>query len=105
MKSFPQATGASRGLAGGSGAMNVETLRPGAGVAMRRISRLAALCAAPLVAIVAIGCGGSPTAPARDDVFYLHGGGVIDKNYSWEIYFPPLNVDASQRIPKQIGVG
>lgn len=52
-----------------------------------------------------VGCGGSPTAPARDDVFYLHGGGVIDRNESWEIYFPPLNAEPTQRLPKFVGVG
>ncbi len=52
-----------------------------------------------------LGCGGSPTAPARDNVFYLHGGGVIDKNYSWEVYFPPLDQDKTERIPRLVGVG
>jgi hypothetical protein len=58
-----------------------------------------------VIAVVALGCGGSPTAPARDDVFYLHGGGVIDRNYSWEIYFPPLNAEPTERLPKYVGVG
>jgi hypothetical protein len=57
------------------------------------------------LALAATGCGGSPTAPARDDVFYLHGGGVIDRNFSWEIYFPKLNAEPTERIPKLLGVG
>jgi hypothetical protein len=61
------------------------------------------LCALALAG--AAGCGGSPTAPSRDEVFYLHGGGVIDRNYGWEVYFPPLNVDKTQRVPRLVGVG
>ncbi|UQA55628.1 hypothetical protein [Polyangium aurulentum] len=61
---------------------------------------LGAIC---LVALT--GCGGSPTAPQRDDVFYLHGSGVIDKNQSYEAYFPPLNADESDRLPRRVGVG
>lgn len=53
----------------------------------------------------AAGCGGSPTAPARDDVFYLHGGGVIDRNYSWEVYFQPLDAEKTPRVPRLVGVG
>ncbi len=73
-------------------------------------------CSAPLIrrlviggvalaGLSGIGCGGSPSAPRRDEVFYLHGGGVIDKNYSWEVYFPKLNVDATPRTPRIVGVG
>ena len=51
-----------------------------------------------------IGCGGSPTAPQRDDVYYLHEAGVIDRRYSWERYFPPLDRDAAGRIPRRVGV-
>ncbi|APR81443.1 Hypothetical protein A7982_06792 [Minicystis rosea] len=54
----------------------------------------------------AAGCGGSPTAPAQDQVFYLHGGsGVIDRNYSWETYFKPLDQPAGERTPRIVGVG
>ncbi|MEM9695488.1 MAG: hypothetical protein AAGA56_23285 [Myxococcota bacterium] len=49
-------------------------------------------------------CGGSPTAPERDQVFYLHERGVIDKSYSWERYFPPLDRDAEPRMPRRVGV-
>jgi len=52
-----------------------------------------------------LGCGGSPTAPQRDDVFYLHGGGVIDTNESYETYFSPLDLQASDRLPRIVGVG
>src|SRR4051812_133251 len=64
-------------------------------------SGLLALAALVLIA----GCGGSPTAPARDDVFYLHGGGVIDRNYSWETYFKQLDRQADDRTPRTVGVG
>jgi len=57
------------------------------------------------VAMLALACGGSPTAPKDDDVFYLHGGGVIDKDRSWEVYFPKLDKDKSTTLPRQIGVG
>jgi hypothetical protein len=53
---------------------------------------------------LAAACGGTPTAPAQDDVFYLHGG-AIDKNYGWEVYFPPLNAQATPRTPRVVGVG
>ncbi|MEM1031862.1 MAG: hypothetical protein AAGN82_16045 [Myxococcota bacterium] len=49
-------------------------------------------------------CGGSPTAPERDEVYYLHERGVIDQRYSWERYFPPLDRDASPRLPRRVGV-
>ncbi len=65
--------------------------------------------AAPLLGALCLlaltGCGGSPTAPQRDDVFYLHGSGVIDKNQSYEAYFPPLNADENDRLPRRVGVG
>lgn len=51
------------------------------------------------------GCGGSPTAPSRDDVFYLHGGGVIDTNESFETYFAKLDAQATERLPRMVGVG
>jgi hypothetical protein len=57
-----------------------------------------------LLALGAWGCGGSPTAPAEDEVFYLHQRGVIDKQYSWERYFPPLDQSETGRIPRRVGV-
>lgn len=69
----------------------------------RRTLLLAALALG--AALPAAGCGGSPTAPSRDEVFYLHGGGVIDKNRSWEVYFPPLDQPKSARMERIVGVG
>jgi hypothetical protein len=60
--------------------------------------------AAALLAALA-GCGGSPSAPSQDQVFYLHGGGMVDKNYSWETYFKPLDQPATERTPRIVGVG
>lgn len=62
--------------------------------------------AVPVLALSAVGfgCGGSPTAPKGDETFYLHGGGVIDKNRSWEVYYPKLDRDASLRVPRMVGV-
>jgi hypothetical protein len=54
--------------------------------------------------LLVTGCGGSPTAPDRDQVFYLHERGVIDKRYSWERYFPPLDRDVTKRLPRRVGV-
>ena len=54
--------------------------------------------------VVAVGCGGSPTAPQRDEVYYLHEAGVIDRRYSWERYFPPLDREAQGRVPRRVGV-
>lgn len=51
------------------------------------------------------GCGGAPSAPKTDDVFYLHGGGVIDKNRSYEVYFPKLDKDKALTVPRLVGVG
>lgn len=65
----------------------------------------ATLAVVAALGAVAAGCGGSPTAPAQDQVFYLHGGGVIDRNYSWETYFKPLDIPASERVPRIVGVG
>ena len=63
--------------------------------------------AAALLALPALasGCGGSPSAPAADQVFYLHGGGGIDRNYSWETYFKPLDLPVNERTPRIVGVG
>src|SRR5262245_37659182 len=56
--------------------------------------------------VLSAGCGGSPTAPSRDEVFYLHSGtGIIDRNYSWETYFKPLDATATERVPRVVGVG
>ena len=64
------------------------------------------LSSVALAAVVACaGCGGSPAAPQKDEVFYLHGGGVIDKNEGLEVYFKPLDVDATPRVPRIVGVG
>src|SRR5689334_16376710 len=58
-----------------------------------------------LCAAGALGCGGSPTAPSRDDVFYIHPTGIIDRNASWEVYFKPLDLPATERTPRIVGVG
>ena len=69
-------------------------------------SRLTALLPALFFAAFVAGCGGSPTAPARDDVFYLHGAsGVINRNASWETYFKALDQKANERVPRIVGVG
>jgi len=39
-----------------------------------------------------------------DDTFYLHQRGVIDRQYSWERYFPPLDQAESSRVPRRVGV-
>lgn len=52
----------------------------------------------------ALGCGGSPTAPQEDVVYYLHERGVIDRRYSWERYYPPLDRDETPRLPRRVGV-
>lgn len=62
-----------------------------------------AACAALLA--TSFGCGGAPTAPSTDEVFYLHGGGVIDKNYSWEVYYPRFDREKLGRMPRVVGVG
>lgn len=62
--------------------------------------------AATALAILSASCGGAPTAPAQDKVFYLHGGsGVVDKNAGWETYFKELDVAADDRLPRIVGVG
>jgi hypothetical protein len=75
---------------------------------MRSSSRLHGalpVASALLLAALASGCGGSPTAPAQDQIFYLHGGGVVDRNFSWETYFKPLDQPATERTPRIVGVG
>ena len=57
------------------------------------------------LAVLAIGCGGSPSAPKTGEVFYLHGGGVIDKDRSWEVYFPKLDREKTVTLPRYVGVG
>jgi hypothetical protein len=37
-------------------------------------------------------------------VFYLHGS-HLDKNFSYEVYFPPLNQTQTPRTPRIVGVG
>lgn len=51
------------------------------------------------------GCGGSPTAPKQDEVFYLHGGGKMNKDESYETYFSPLDLPETPRVPRTVGVG
>ena len=66
---------------------------------------LARLALASLLAVAASACGGAPAAPSSDETFYLHGGGVIDKNKSWETYFPKFDRDKTVRLPRYVGVG
>jgi hypothetical protein len=61
----------------------------------------AALALLPLLAA----CGGTPTAPDQDKVFYLHGSKMTDKSSVWETYFKPLDLEASERTPRVVGVG
>jgi len=69
------------------------------------MSKKSIACLVAAIAGSAVGCGGSPTAPEIDEVFYLHGGGVIDKNRSWEVYFPKLDRDKTVTLPRYVGVG
>jgi hypothetical protein len=66
----------------------------------------AGLAALPLLCAAAA-CGGSPTAPAQDQTFYLHGtAGPVDKNAPGiETYFKPLDATATERTPRVVGVG
>ena len=73
--------------------------------ARRRSGSPSLLFVAAVLGASVIGCGGSPSAPARDDVFYLHGGGVIDRSYSWEVYFSPLDQAKTDRLQRVVGVG
>jgi len=71
-----------------------------------RLHRLAVLALTALVGGVGgLGCGGSPTAPEKDQVFYLHGPGPLDKNGAWETYFKPLDAAPTERTPRIVGVG
>lgn len=38
-------------------------------------------------------------------MFYLHSVGLLDRNASWEVYFKPLDLPATPRIPRIVGVG
>jgi hypothetical protein len=58
-----------------------------------------------LPSLVLLACGGAPTAPKEDEVFYLQGGGVIDKNRSYEVYFPKMDRDKTLTVPRLVGVG
>ncbi len=62
------------------------------------------LVTALAVGSMAIGCGGTPTAPQEDETFYLHQRGVIDYRYAWERYFPRLDREAGGRLPQRVGV-
>ena len=76
--------------------------RARAAVALRPGTAGAAVLAAGLGA----GCGGSPTAPAQDQVFYLHGGSAAaDCNAPWETHFEPLDALPTERTPRMAGVG
>ena len=72
-------------------------------MATGRLSTVASLFL--LSSVASLGCGGASVAPDKDDVFYLHGGGVIDKNKSYETYFPKLDRVKTVTVPKLIGVG
>src|SRR5437868_3175803 len=72
-------------------------------VRVRRCGK--ALGLAAVLSTGALGCGGTPTAPGADDVFYLHGGGVLDKNKSYEAYYPRFDRDKTDNLPRYVGVG
>ncbi|MFO0615518.1 MAG: hypothetical protein U0414_23190 [Polyangiaceae bacterium] len=61
--------------------------------------------AATLLGALLSGCGGAPTAPSGDDVFYLHGNGLVDKNRTWESYYPKFDAEKTDRLPRYVGVG
>lgn len=67
---------------------------------MRKLKLLGLLA----VGLAGTACGGSPSAPAQDEVFYLHERGVIDPRYNWERYYPPLDADETERVPRRVGV-
>lgn len=74
---------------------------------MRPRARAKTLGSLLLVAAAATlaGCGGAEQAPKNDDVFYLHGGGVLDVNKSYETYFPKLDREKTLNVPRLVGVG
>jgi hypothetical protein len=60
-----------------------------------------------MLALAALGCGGSPPSPSRDNVFYLHeraGRGIIDRNVQWEVSDKALDQAATPRVPRIAGV-
>lgn len=69
------------------------------------LARLVLVAGALTALAFSTGCGGSPTAPERDNNFYLHGSRVGDKSSVWETYFKPLDVPATERTPRVVGVG
>ena len=72
---------------------------------LRPAAKILLLAPLALSGALAIGCGGSPTAPQRDEVFYLHSTGISDRSYSWETYFKPLDQSQNERLPRIVGVG
>jgi len=68
-------------------------------VSSTRVALLAVVLGASTLA-----CGGSPTAPQEDQVYYLHARGVIDRRFSWERYYPPLDREQTARLPRRVGV-
>lgn len=72
---------------------------------LRPAAKIFLLAPLALFGALATGCGGSPTAPQRDETFYLHSTGIIDRNYSWETYFKPLDQSQNERLPRIVGVG
>lgn len=72
----------------------------------RRLStRSIAVSTLLAAALLGAGCGGAPTAPGADDVFYLHGNGLVDKNKTWESYYPRFDAEKTARLPRLVGVG
>jgi hypothetical protein len=84
---------------------SVGTLPPSSPVHRPRAGLPWLLTLTALAGVAALGCGGSPTAPSRDEVFYLHATGIIDRNASWEVYFKPLDLPSTERVPRIVGVG
>lgn len=68
-------------------------------------SALFAAASCLVVPLTVVGCGGAERAPEKDEVFYLHGGGVIDKDKSYETYFPRLDHEKTVTTPRLVGVG
>jgi hypothetical protein len=75
---------------------------------MRHLGLPSRSCSVALPALLTLAaCGGSPSAPRQDDVFYVHGGGSLtfSRDASYEVYFPPLDAAATERLPRRVGVG
>ena len=68
------------------------------------VRKIRLVVAGAVIVSAVLGCGGSPTAPQTDEVYYLHERGVIDRRYSWQRYYPPLDRDAVGRLPRRVGV-